>query len=56
MAAWLGSYGTEAFGEAAYPRPLLLGSGAVQFVRDVLRKKLDEIERWADVSAQSDFD
>lgn len=38
-----------------YPRILLLGSGAVQFVRDVLRKKLDEIEKWADVSARSDF-
>lgn len=38
-----------------YPRTLLLGSGAVQFVKDVLQRKLEEIDRWASVSARSDF-
>lgn len=28
-----------------YPRTLLLGSGAVRFVKDVLRRKLEEIDR-----------
>ena len=38
-----------------YPRTLLLGSGAVRFVEKQLRHKLDEISKWASVSAQSDF-
>ena len=37
-----------------YPRTLLLGSDAVQFVRNVLQKKLDELEAWSHVSSQSD--
>lgn len=39
-----------------YPRTLLLGSGAVSFVQDKLKKKLAEIEQWETVSIQSDFD
>lgn len=39
-----------------YPRTLLLGSGAVSFVRDKLKKKLAEIEQWEAVSIQSDFE
>ena len=39
-----------------YPRTLLLGSGAVSFVQDRLKKKLAEIEQWETVSIQSDFD
>lgn len=38
-----------------YPRTLLLGSGAVAFVQEILHRKLDEIDQWASVSAQSDF-
>lgn len=38
-----------------YPRTLLLGSGAVAFVQEILHRKLDEIDKWASVSAQSDF-
>lgn len=39
-----------------YPRTLLLGSGAVAFVRDRLEKKLAEIGQWESISVQSDFE
>lgn len=39
-----------------YPRTLLLGSGAVEFVQGKLQTKLEEIERWSPVSIQSDYE
>ena len=39
-----------------YPRTLLLGSGAVSFVRTKLQTKLEEIKQWEEVSKQADFE
>ena len=39
-----------------YPRTLLLGSGAVEFVQRKLNDKLKEIEEWKEISKQSDFE
>lgn len=39
-----------------YPRTLLLGSSAVSFVRNVLQKRLAEIDQWEAISRQSDFE
>jgi len=39
-----------------YPRTLLLGSGAVDFVKGKLQTKLEEVERWSLVSMQSDYE
>ena len=38
-----------------YPRTLLLGAEAVRFVKGVLQRKLEEIDKWAFISTQSDF-
>ena len=39
-----------------YPRTLLLGSSAVSIVRKALENRLAEIDRWENVSRQSDFE
>lgn len=38
-----------------YPKRLLLGSDAVQVVKDELQERLAEIERWKTISYRSDF-
>lgn len=38
-----------------YPRTLLLGSGAVEFVRNKLEEKLKEIDSWKEISKLADF-
>jgi NAD(P)-dependent dehydrogenase (short-subunit alcohol dehydrogenase family) len=43
-----------AMGELA-PFRLLLGSDAIEIVRDELQGRIDEIDAWADVSATTDF-
>lgn len=38
-----------------YPRTLLLGSGAVEFVCKKLEERLEEIRKWQDISRKSDY-
>ena len=39
-----------------YPEILTLGKAAVSAVKSTLEEKIAELDRWAEVSAQSDYD